>query len=360
MNRRSWAVAGVGVLGLVLVGRAFADGPEGPEDREVAFQYADERITESSGLAVSLRHEDVVYTHNDSDAEPVVYAVGPDGDTEAALQLDGAEARDWEAIATCPGLDGEPVLWVGDIGDNIDGWRTYRLLRVPEPAEPADGPVPWTGFEMRYADGKARDAEALLCHPRTGRLFVVTKESKRVAGIYRGPNRMRAGKVNEFRRIADAPGEVTDAAFLADGRHAALRGYFAAWIVDDSWAQVADFSPPIQRQGEALAATADGKALLFGSEGAGSSVWRVGLPEDYADLPRDPAIGAEKGPLGDRPAAVPGGDAAPEEADASGGDGAVAAADRSDGIPGLDGQMIALLSAVTVGALTVFLVARRD
>lgn len=41
---------------------------------EELFKLQDEPITESSGLAVSVRHQGIVYTHNDSSDGPRVYA----------------------------------------------------------------------------------------------------------------------------------------------------------------------------------------------------------------------------------------------------------------------------------------------
>jgi hypothetical protein len=224
--RRLALLAAPAVLALALLPAAAgaADG------QSVAFQFQDDRITESSGLAASVRHPGIVYTHNDSGAGPVVYAVDGGGKTVAALTLRGAPARDWEAITRCKN-NGDDVLWVGDIGDNINGWKTYRLLRVPEPAELQDGNVPWTQYDIRYADGKARNAEALLCHPKTGRLYIVSKEDAGVAGVYQGPATMKTGAVNVFTKIADAPGTVTDGAFFDGGNFAVLRGYFDAHMV---------------------------------------------------------------------------------------------------------------------------------
>ncbi|MGQ0631148.1 MAG: hypothetical protein ACT4P1_08895 [Sporichthyaceae bacterium] len=357
------------VLAVVGLGgfSALTDGVAGAADNEVMFQFQDDRITESSGLAVSTRHSGTVYTHNDSDDGPILYAVDDsDGETAATLTLAGAPARDWEALAPCTD-DGEPVLWVGDIGDNIDAWKTYRLLRVVEPERLRTGKIDYTLHEMRYADGKARDAEALMCHPKTGRLYVVTKESAEAAAVYEGPERMSADAVNIFRRIADAPAGVTDGAFLPDGNTAVLRGYYDARLVTSSWRKIVSFTPPIQIQGESAAAVPDGTALLFGSEGVGSSVWRVPLPKDVTSLPTIDGVGADPG------AAVAGKGAVAAEkakevaakakakAKGSVGDGRDAAQRVSnEGIPGIDGQLVALVSVIALGALVVVLAARRN
>ncbi len=347
---------------------AFAALPAAAADQKVVFQFQDNRITESSGLAASAKHPDIVYTHNDSDAGPVLYAVDTDGDTVASLTLQGAPARDWEAITRCSD-DGTDVLWVGDIGDNINAWKTYRLLRVPEPAALKTGKVPWAQYDMRYADGKARDAEALLCHPKTGRLYIVSKEDAGTAGVYRGPAAMKRGSVNVFTRIADAPASVTDGAFVSGGNFAVLRGYFEAQMVAPpaGWKSVARFTPPIQIQGESVAETADGKALLFGSEGVGSSVWRVPIPEDLQKLPTVPGAGEDAGVPSAQEKAKVAKDAKDKgKAGKDEGGKVVKEVQESaknvsnDGIPGLDGPLIALLSVLGLGLLVLVMATRRD
>lgn len=357
MNR---ALAGFAVLAMIGLTAGVADAA----DKKVAFQFQDERITESSGLAASTKNAGIVYTHNDSDAGPVLYAVNDStGETVATLTLKGAPARDWEAMTRCKD-DGVDVLWVGDIGDNIDAWKTYPLLRVEEPSNPTTGDVKFKQYDMRYDDGKARDAEALLCDPRNGRLYVITKETADKAGVYRGPETMKAGAVNTFTRIADAPGAVTDASFFSDGRFVVTRGYFDAHILSPNagWKSVVKFTPPIQIQGESVAASADGEALLFGSEGLGSSVWRVPIPEDVNKLPnsavsaQDAKDAAQKAKDKAKDAKNAGKDAKDKAEDAKD----TAQRINDEGIPGIDGQMVALISALGLGVLVLVLATRRD
>ncbi len=120
-------------------------------------------LTELSGLAASRRHPDVLWAHNDSGGEPEVVAVGRDGGDRGRFPLGGAEAFDWEdmAIGPDPAGTGGDVLYLGDIGDNIDqrddGVVVYR---VPEPQPGAAGSVaaPLGGveaLELTYAGGPA-------------------------------------------------------------------------------------------------------------------------------------------------------------------------------------------------------------
>jgi hypothetical protein len=282
------AVAALAVLAALTVA---ASAPP-PVEEEPLFAFQDDRITESSGLAVSALHDGVVYTHNDSGGDPVLFAVGPDGRTRAVLHLRDAKARDWEALA--PGPDG--TLWVGDIGDNGAWWDEIWVYRVVEPWTLRDADVEWTRYRLRYADGN-RNAEALLVDPRTGRLYVVSKEDSR-GGVYVAPPELRTGGVNELRRIADAPAEVTDGAFLPDGGRVVLRGYFSATVFDREWRAVRSLSVPVQRQGESLAATRDGTAVIVGSEGGNEEVWRVPLAEPAALAAPSTAAASEPPPSG--------------------------------------------------------------
>jgi len=271
------------VLTAVTVSATTAAGPADETEAQRLFAFADQRITESSGLAVSARHDGVIYTHNDSGGGPALYAIGPDGRTRAVLTLRGAAARDWEALA--PGRDG--TLWVGDIGDNGPWWDEIRVYRVREPGTLRSADVAWTRYRLRYEDGR-RDAEALLVDPRTGQLFVVSKQESG-GGVYAAPRKLRSGSVNVLRRVADAPPTVTDGAFLPDGQRVVLRGYYSATVLDRGWRRLSTIAVPLQRQGESLAAARDGTAVLVGSEGSGADVWQVPLHEGRSAPPSSEA-----------------------------------------------------------------------
>jgi hypothetical protein len=344
------------LVALLVAGAASAGAPAtGADDgRSVLFRYTDQRITESSGLAVSLRHRGVVFTHNDSGNPPQVFAVDSrTGNTTATLTLNGASDRDWESITECPGPGG-PMLWVGDIGDNLGIYRTYKLLGVREPAELRTGDVPFDSYDIAYADGKARNAETLLCRPSDNALFVVSKQDAGQAAVWAVPTPLQPGRVNVMHRVAGAPAIVTDGTFLPGSKHVVLRGYNEAWVLDAAtWRTVATFTPPIQIQGESVTATLDRNSLLFGSEGLNSAVWRVPLPRDPAQL---------AGTGGPSP-----GDGEPTETPSVSAHHATAKpvqkakpVGNSHGLPGVDGRWVALLSALALGALVLTLAARRD
>ncbi|MEU8177294.1 hypothetical protein AB0C14_30860 [Microbispora hainanensis] len=248
------------------------------DDRErMLFRIRDERIGESSGLAVSPTHKGIVYTHNDSGNGPQVYAIGPDGRTRATFTIGNAEARDWEGIAASTDrTTGRGVLWIADIGDNLDGaWQDVSVYKVAEPTTMKDATLRATRYRFRYADGP-RNAEGVMVDPRTGRLYIVSKEFS--GSVYAAPAKLRTDKVNVLRRVGSAPLMATDAAYAPDGSSFVIRTYFSASVYRSPGKLIAHVTMPPLRQAESIAYTRDGTALLTGSEGKDSPVYRVPLP----------------------------------------------------------------------------------
>ncbi|MFF0740818.1 WD40 repeat domain-containing protein [Streptomyces sp. NPDC004111] len=267
---RTWSVAVVAALAAVLAG-----APGAAADEDGGFVIKDPRITESSGLAASRAHPGVYWTHNDQDG-PYVYAVdGRTGETVARITLRGVgKPRDMEAISVGP--DG--AVYVGDIGDNLGGkWDHVWIYRFPEPKVLKDQTVDAAQYDVKYADG-ARNAEALMVHPTTGRAYIASKEESG-AGLYEGPQKLTTGRTNVFRKIADVPW-VTDGAFSPDGKRLVLRSYLGADVYDwkDGGRDLGEGSSlgiGYQGQSESVTYTLDGKGLLFGAEGERSAVTRL-------------------------------------------------------------------------------------
>ncbi|WP_066947253.1 hypothetical protein [Streptomyces lushanensis] len=251
-----------------------ASADDGTPDR--TFTIRDPRIVESSGLAASRRHPGIYWTHNDSDDGPYVFAVDSrTGETVATITLEGVgEPRDVEAISL--GSDGN--VYVGDIGDNLDGsWDHVWIYRFPEPAALKDMTVRATQFTVKYADGP-RNAEALMVDPGTGRVYIASKNDNG-GGLYEGPARLTPSGTNVFRRIGEVPW-VTDGAFSPDGTELVLRSYFSARAYAWKNGRLGEdhaVHAPFQGQAESVTYTADGSALMFGSEGKESQVVREDL-----------------------------------------------------------------------------------
>ncbi|MCW2614615.1 MAG: hypothetical protein JWN08_1609, partial [Frankiales bacterium] len=263
-------------------------------DPVVAFTFADPRISESSGLA-SASAEGVVFTHTDSGDDARFFAVDGTGMTLTTYDLPDVQARDWEDMARGPDEQGRSSLWLGDIGDN-DARRDNGILvhRVAEPVPDGRERVttePPTSFRLRYPDGPG-DAEGLVVHPRTGRLYVVTKPLAGPAQVYAAPQPLDPDGPNLLERVgevdvratgtAGGPGIgglaqllVTAADISPDGTRFAVRTYTDVYEYaldgEDLGAALARgpvVSPlPPTRQGEGLAYSRDGRSLLTSSEG---------------------------------------------------------------------------------------------
>jgi hypothetical protein len=270
-------------------------------------QISDERITESSGLAASARFEDVLFTINDSGGCACVYAVDRAGRVAAALTLAGAVNEDWEALA--PAVhDGSPVVWVGDIGDNLTSRENVDVYRFAEPMALDDQEVAAQRFRLTYEDGP-HDAEALLVDPGSQRLYVVTK-SRSGGGIYAAPATLDEDEVNVLTLVRPAPRGVTDGAIAVDpqsrsGARLALITYGPLFVGDGWEAPLRPFVPPARLRGESAAwAAGSNRQLFLGSEGDFSPVFLVQLPQaegsataSSAPTPPAPAGSPEPAPL---------------------------------------------------------------
>lgn len=251
-----------------------ASGAESPA-ADVAFTFTDPAIVESSGLAIV---GDSVVTTNDSGDSARVFVVDPaTGRTTAQVTWD-ADPSDVEALAPA----GRGSVWVGDIGDNRDSRPTVTVTRLD-----VTGGGAATSYELRHPD-QPHDAEALMTHPVTGQLFVVTKGA--FSGtVLQAPLGLDEDGVNGLTAVGRTPGIVTDAAFLPGGGAVVVRTYSRAVVLAyPSWRVVAGWDLPDQDQGEGLAV--DGRDLLLTSEGLHSEVLRVRLPEEAlaADMQGSP------------------------------------------------------------------------
>jgi hypothetical protein len=248
-------------------------------------------INESSGVAASRLNANLLWTHNDSGDGPFIYAFDRKGKHLGAWKVAGAQAQDWEDMAIGPGpAKGQSYIYMGDIGDNSKRRGEIIIYRVVEPS--VDGKAT-TGrpmdtkaadvIRLKYPDGKY-DAEALLVHPSTGDLYIVTKVMSGAAGVYKlsataqGPGVLTLVRVGEVQLPNPMRGFLTGGDISPDGRRVVLCDYLGGYELvlpegsgvafDEIWKQTpVTVNIGNRRQGEAICYRADGQSLLVTSEG---------------------------------------------------------------------------------------------
>jgi len=140
---------------------------------EPAGRLEDSRIREASGLARSQRQPGVLWTHNDSGAQEILYAIDQQGNSLGRTELKKSRNKDWEDIASFT-LDGDPILMVADIGDNDARHKSRKLYFLKEPkAGKKETTVDWE-VTFKYPDGP-RDAESAAIDIENERVLILSK-----------------------------------------------------------------------------------------------------------------------------------------------------------------------------------------
>jgi hypothetical protein len=281
------------------VGPANSAPPSGGDTPATGYQAAtvlgtvtDTAISESSGVAASRRNPGLVWTHNDSGDEPLVFCLDRQAKLCGVWRVTGAKAFDWEDMAAGPGARaGQSYLYLGDIGDNIDQRSEIVVYRIPEPTAPGgdvDGTLaspastePAEALRLRYPDGP-HNAEGLAVHPTTGDVYVITKDAQS-AKVYKAAAPLDPSKVammiqvGTIRLGTGARGleVITGADISPDGRRVAVSTYAQGYELelpagkdfDDIWTErPVPVALGARAQGEAVAYRLDGRALLTTSE----------------------------------------------------------------------------------------------
>lgn len=266
------------LLTLAVLGVPAAAGGDGLG--RLTCRLADERVTESSGVASTSWSDDVVWTHNDSGDRPRFFAVEtPTCRVRAVYDVTGARAIDWEDMARSG-----TTLHFADIGDNDARRESVTIYDVPEPigVDAGGGVRPSAVRVLRYPDG-AHEAESVFVDPGTGRLAIVTKAFAGDAAVYLAP---RNGN-GEVERVGAVPVNLATGADARPGR-IIVRDYLSAyeWNVrpGETLAATLEAAPepvalPVTGQGEAIAYSRDGSGIWTTSE-------RRGGPGEVHFVPR--------------------------------------------------------------------------
>jgi hypothetical protein len=260
----------------------------------------DSSVMESSGIVASRLNPGLFWTHNDSGDKPLIFAFDLQGKSHGTWFVSGANAFDWEDIAIGPGpVTGQNYIYIGDIGDNQKRRSEIVVYRVPEPAasqdlatlaeaDPADT-EPAVGIRLKYPEGRY-DAEALLVHPQTGVIYILTKNPGSASSIYRVPAKLDIGvttleRVGEIKLPSQQGSIITGGDISPDGKMVILCDYQAGYefllrgqanSFDPIWTEVpAKLQIGTRRQGEAICYSLDGNSVLATSEGTPCPIFRI-------------------------------------------------------------------------------------
>jgi hypothetical protein len=264
-------------------------------------------VREASGLAASRRDAHLLWTHNDSGGQPVLYAVEPNGTRRGTVRLAGVKNIDWEDLASFE-LYGRAWLLVADTGDNT-ATRSNTVLHIiaePDPAElnantELTVPVAWT-IPVHYSDGP-HDCEAVAVDARAGLVYLLTKRTTPPA-LYTLPLQLRPAAPAPLARlvspITTIPGpswlqkiiglprtrylgQPTALSFAPDGATAAVLTYGSPLIYtkrpNETWADALGRKPEVLTthglvQAEALTFAADSHTLYVTGEGNRTAIVR--------------------------------------------------------------------------------------
>ena len=242
---------------------------------EPVCEITDERLTGLSGMAVRDGETWMV-----NDRGGVLFRlrsckVADQVSLEDSLEERDVELRDVEALAAGPG----GWLWLADTGGNNEARREVTLVGW------RDRDTPLQLVTLTYPKG-VHDVEAVLVgHDQ--HVVRVGKTEDESAPVFESDGALRdgatlpltlRGTITLSRPEGARPGArlVTDGAVSPFGVNAVLRTYTNAWeydVVDlDLAGALVDGDPrlvplPASQQGEAVAYTSDGQALLATGEG---------------------------------------------------------------------------------------------
>ncbi|MFP5358085.1 MAG: hypothetical protein ACLGHI_06500 [Gammaproteobacteria bacterium] len=304
-----WRILAVVVLALALLaGFGLRRNPPAPG---VAFEvfFASTAVAESSGLARSGHDATRFWTVNDSGNTPVLYALGLDGQIQAALPVADALNVDWEDLAAFR-MDAQPWLLIADTGDNRALRPHVALYLVAEPAvlDGVDSLPLRRVLRLRYPDGP-RDVEAVAVDEAAGQVYLLSKRDP-LPRLYRLPLTVPGpadaihqaealGEIRIPRAESGTPWErnsynwVTALDFDPAGRRAGVMTLSHLYLYPrrdgEDWAAALRRAPaaviplPGYTQMEAGSFSADGRSWYLTSENLPVPLARLDLPAQPAD-----------------------------------------------------------------------------
>lgn len=243
-------------------------------------ELADDRLSESSGIAPSQANPGYLWTEEDSGNPNEIQLINQRGDVVGQCTLAGTTNRDWEDIAVGPGpLPGRPYVYVAEIGDNYLRHPIKTIYRFLEPTvkrgkTPVSETISTIDSIRLTLPGGPKNAEAILLDPATLDLYVLSKENN--STLYKASYPQSLTTPTVMQPLLIIPfGNVTSAAISPDGTAILIRTYHQLYhysrqpgesIVDALKRPPHQVPLAEEPQGEAIGWATDGSGFYTTSE----------------------------------------------------------------------------------------------
>jgi hypothetical protein len=257
----------------------------------------DREMDETSGIAASGINEDIYYIHNDSGDTSRFFAIKPDGHLVSTIYFHGDPkevqgVHDCEDIAVGPGPDsGKSYVYMGDIGDNYSVRKYITVYRMEEKTAWADEKTTHIAkaipIHFKYPDGP-KDAETLMIDPVEKLIIIVSKRRDSV-GVYTSPlsykiddTLMLTKRCMLFFSGIKPFKWITAGDISKDGTQVLLKSYVKVYYWkrqpnEHIWQTLKrkplELPYTMEKQGEGIGFTPDGKGYYCVSEGVFTPVY---------------------------------------------------------------------------------------
>lgn len=263
---------------------------------------ADAELVEASGLVVSRRDPDVLWTHNDSGDTPRLFALGRDGSALGTWTLD-VDLGDWEDLAWGADPDtGEPLLFIGDVGSFGTSRETVLVYVIEEPevdtaAAPSEHAVEsWRTLTLRLPE--VLNIDSMLVDPDTGDLLLISDAEDGRSVLLRKPAPHTDGEdvsVEAVGELSFGTGSLTGDVLATGADISPLGERVVVRTRDEAWLWLRDGSQsvaealldepcavalPTQELGETIAFDIRDGGLLTVGEGSAQPLYWVPFTEE--------------------------------------------------------------------------------
>lgn len=146
----------------------------------------DEKLFEISGIAHGISNKDILWIHNDSGNESIIYGINKQAEIKCEIYLNNVKFIDAEDIAI--GIGSEPdkhYIYLADIGDNGSIRKEIYIYRFEEPMLSDVDTISkiiiddYDILTCTYPD-IPKDAETLMIDPIDRKIIIVSKRETNV------------------------------------------------------------------------------------------------------------------------------------------------------------------------------------